>query len=305
MFGRRTPDRPNSTPSAPHKAELDLGMLDELPELITAKAPAPQPASQPAPQPPQEEGWASSLLGPSVTQLLREAEVAGQPETTAAVPVAPEVLATPAAAVTQQLPALDLEPAFAAVHEQLWAATDLEAGQPLTPDTSTFAIYHYTEDAEPTQAEPLLPTMPTATEAIAEPWETPQTVVIPEVTAVETTPAPATPAPARTVAESVIGPDDFFDGHYRSERGVRIQGNARGSIESRQYILVEAGAQVEADLAAEEIMVAGTFTGNITCHGQLEITDTGVVQGVITTASLVVHPGGAIDGELRMRRNEG
>ena len=47
MFGRRTPDRPNSTPSAPHKAELDLGMLDELPELITAKAPAPQPAPQP------------------------------------------------------------------------------------------------------------------------------------------------------------------------------------------------------------------------------------------------------------------
>lgn len=305
MFGRRTPDRPNNAPSAPHKAELDLGMLDDLPELIPTKVPAPQPP----PQPPQEEGWASSLLGPSVTQLLREAEVAGQPEITAAAPIAPEVPATPTAAVTQQLPALDLEPAFAAVHDQLWAATELETAQPLAPDASAFATYHNAEVAEPPQAEAVLPTMPSTTEAaIAQPWENQEPVVASEVATVDTTSVPTPPAPAtpaRTVAESVIGPDDFFDGHYRSERGVRIQGNARGSIESRQYILVEVGAQVEADLAAEEIMVAGTFTGNITCHGKLEITDTGVVQGVITTASLVVQQGGTIDGELRMRRNEG
>jgi cytoskeletal protein CcmA (bactofilin family) len=127
----------------------------------------------------------------------------------------------------------------------------------------------------------------------------------------QTTPLPAQPAPAqaavaaatraRAVAESVIGPDDFFDGRYRSERGVRIQGNARGSIESRQYIFVEAGAQVEADLSAEDITVSGDFKGKITCRRRLEVTSTGKIGGQVQTALLVVQEGGALDGELHMR----
>jgi cytoskeletal protein CcmA (bactofilin family) len=126
------------------------------------------------------------------------------------------------------------------------------------------------------------------------------------------TPAPAPAvaterAPAqrpKPVSESVIGPDDFFDGRYRSERGVRIQGNARGSIESRQYIFVEGGAEVEADLSAEDITVSGSFNGKIECRRRLEVSSTGKVQGHVTTALLVVHEGGLVDGELHMRRDE-
>jgi cytoskeletal protein CcmA (bactofilin family) len=104
-------------------------------------------------------------------------------------------------------------------------------------------------------------------------------------------------------SESVIGPDDFFDGRYRSERGVRIQGNARGSIESRQYIFVESGADVEADLSAEDITVAGSFNGKIECRRKLEVTGSGKVRGQVTTALLVVHEGGLIDGELHMQHD--
>jgi cytoskeletal protein CcmA (bactofilin family) len=119
--------------------------------------------------------------------------------------------------------------------------------------------------------------------------------------------APATPSAAvarsKPTSESVIGPDDFFDGRYRSERGVRIQGNARGSIESRQYIFVESGADVEADLSAEDITVAGSFNGKVECRRKLEVTGTGKVQGQVTTALLVVHEGGLVDGELHMRKD--
>jgi cytoskeletal protein CcmA (bactofilin family) len=111
-------------------------------------------------------------------------------------------------------------------------------------------------------------------------------------------------ARSKSTSESVIGPDDFFDGRYRSERGVRIQGNARGSIESRQYIFVETGADVEADLSAEDITVAGSFNGKIECRRKLEIAGTGKVQGQVTTALLVVHEGGLVDGELHMRKDE-
>jgi cytoskeletal protein CcmA (bactofilin family) len=108
---------------------------------------------------------------------------------------------------------------------------------------------------------------------------------------------------AKSSSESVIGPDDFFDGRYRSERGVRIQGNARGSIESRQYIFVESGADVEADLSAEDITVAGSFNGKIECRRKLEVTGSGKVQGQVVTALLVVHEGGLVDGELHMHKD--
>src|SRR5262249_45373151 len=113
----------------------------------------------------------------------------------------------------------------------------------------------------------------------AAPFAQPAPVPAPPVAAGP--PAPAVPAArpaaeaaprARQIAESVIGPDVFFDGRYRSERGVRIQGNARGSIESRQYIFVEGGAQVEADLSAEDITVSGDFKGKISCRRRLEVT---------------------------------
>jgi cytoskeletal protein CcmA (bactofilin family) len=155
--------------------------------------------------------------------------------------------------------------------------TDLSSPPPRTPAPPVFQV----PSPAPVAAPPIAATPPTT------------------ATPAQTTSA-ARPA-ARPIAESVIGPDDFFDGRYRSERGVRIQGNARGSIESRQYIFVEGGAQVEADLSAEDITISGDFKGKISCRRRLEVTSTGKIQGQVQTALLVVMEGGAIDGELHMR----
>jgi cytoskeletal protein CcmA (bactofilin family) len=150
--------------------------------------------------------------------------------------------------------------------------TDLSSPPPRTPAPPVFQV----PSPVPAATPPIAATPPTPTAPVGRP-------------------------PARPIAESVIGPDDFFDGRYRSERGVRIQGNARGSIESRQYIFVEGGAQVEADLSAEDITISGDFKGKISCRRRLEVTSTGKIQGQVQTALLVVLEGGALDGELHMR----
>jgi cytoskeletal protein CcmA (bactofilin family) len=234
MFGRRNPDQPLDAPrQPPEESDLDLDMLGDL-NMLPVEEPTPEkePGAPPASEPRDEPNFAPdpawhaatpSILGPSVTRLLQEAEAANQRQS---------------AAVTQQL----------------------------TP-------------IEPEVAQP---------------------VVAPSLNGEALAPA----ARARAIAESVIGPDDFFDGRYRSERGVRIQGNARGSIESRQYIFVEAGAQVEADLSAEDITVSGDFRGKISCRRRLEVTSSGKIFGQVQTALLVVQEGGAIDGELPRRAGE-
>jgi cytoskeletal protein CcmA (bactofilin family) len=261
MFGRRNPDQPLDAPRQPaQENDPELEMLDDLSNILQTAEQKPEErrAAQPAPEEepalapdPAWHAATPSILGPSVTRLLQEAEAAEQQPARPAPATPPAEPATPpatSAAITQQL-----------------SAIDAEVLSPAVPALN---------------GEPVAVTAP----RVASPG--------------------AAPARARAIAESVIGPDDFFDGRYRSERGVRIQGNARGSIESRQYIYVEAGAQVEADLSAEDITVSGDFRGKITCRRRLEVTGSGKIAGEIQTALLVVQEGGAIDGELHMRGQE-
>jgi cytoskeletal protein CcmA (bactofilin family) len=279
MFGRRNPDRPLDNQTMPLNSDLDLDMLDDLPD-IQAADPAKPPTRPPAEPQADDLAWQAatpSMLGPSVTQLLREAEAAPQQR-----PVddglSPLFGSAP----------MDTTQYSAYMSETPSATAPLIEDDPIPSSAYTFALPAAEAPAEPLPAEA----------PISEPAPAPAPLPAPV-----RAPVVAPAARARTVAESVIGPDDFFDGRYRSERGVRIQGNARGSIESRQYIYVEAGAQVEADLSAEEITIAGDFTGKIACRGRLEVTSSGKIQGQVETALLVVQEGGAIDGQLSMRKN--
>jgi cytoskeletal protein CcmA (bactofilin family) len=277
MFGRRNPDRPLDPP-LPDRQEtedLNLDLLDDLPDIIEAENATPaesapaapvaqeQPATEPrrTEAPATEPSWqpASSILGPSVTRML---QTRGD----------------------------------APAEEESVPRTDLSSPPPRTPVPPVFQTPP-APAAQPTAVAAPAAAAPVATTPLASAAPAP---AAPASAAIAPAAAP-TRTPSRPIAESVIGPDDFFDGRYRSERGVRIQGNARGSIESRQYIFVEGGAQVEADLSAEDITISGDFKGKISCRRRLEVTGTGKIQGQVQTMLLVVHEGGALDGELHMR----
>src|SRR5687768_16497612 len=84
------------------------------------------------------------------------------------------------------------------------------------------------------------------------------------------TPAPA-PAPtqqATTTNESLIAQEDTFEGQLKTANGVRVLGTVRGSIESQRSVRVEEGAHVEADITAEEVVIAGTYSGALTCRNR-------------------------------------
>ena len=221
---------------------------------------------------------------------IGEAENAKPAESAPAAPVTPEQPAAPATEPAWQPAPSILGPS---VTRMLQTGTD-------TPTTEEDAVPRTDLSSPPprTPVPPVFQVPPASAAALAQPAP----IAAPPVAAVPATRPAAEPAArSRAIAESVIGPDDFFDGRYRSERGVRIQGNARGSIESRQYIFVEGGAQVEADLSAEDITISGDFKGKISCRRRLEVTSTGKIQGQVQTAMLVVQEGGALDGELHMR----
>jgi cytoskeletal protein CcmA (bactofilin family) len=270
MFGRPNPEQvPTSVPpAAPAEAENDID-LDLMPDLPPIPADVhPEPAPEPVPEPPSDPIWHASVL-PAPAQPAWDTHV-------------PSPLVAPQQAAAWQPPIPEPPSQQVAV----WQPPAPEPpATPAEPQVATQrAVMENNPPAEPAApAPPAMPAVPT-----------------PAPVTPERTTEPPSAQRSKQISESVIGPDDFFDGRYRSERGVRIQGNARGSIESRQYIFVEGGAEVEADLSAEDITVAGSFNGKIECRRRLEITNTGKVQGQVTTALLIVEEGGLIDGELHM-----
>ncbi len=91
MFGRRNPDRPTDHQTMPLKSDLDLDMLDDLPDILPdepAKPAAPPASPAQAEQVHDDSAWqaAPTMLGPSVTQLLREAEALPQQPATSEMP---------------------------------------------------------------------------------------------------------------------------------------------------------------------------------------------------------------------------
>jgi len=107
---------------------------------------------------------------------------------------------------------------------------------------------------------------------------------------------------ARHADESLVAREDTFEGQLRTTRGVRVLGTVRGGIESEQYVHIEENAHVEADVTAEEVVIAGEYAGKLTCRQRVEIRATGRVSGHIETAKLLLHEGGYFDGELHMQK---
>lgn len=106
----------------------------------------------------------------------------------------------------------------------------------------------------------------------------------------------------RNPEESLVARDDTFEGQLRTTRGVRVLGTVRGGIESSQYVHIDENAHVEADITAEEVVIAGEYSGKLTCRQRVEIRSTGRVTGQIDTQKLLLHEGGYFDGELHMQK---
>lgn len=110
--------------------------------------------------------------------------------------------------------------------------------------------------------------------------------------------------PVLQAVASVVGREDVLDGTIRVRQALRIFGRVTGKIESASSITIEEGGVVEADITANEVTIAGSYSGKLICRERLEIKPSGYAKGELETVRLLLHEGGFIDGALRMKRPE-
>jgi cytoskeletal protein CcmA (bactofilin family) len=99
---------------------------------------------------------------------------------------------------------------------------------------------------------------------------------------------------------TVIGQAAKLEGTVVSAGSLRIDGQVRGQINADGDCSLSAQSQVEAEIRAQNVSVAGRFKGNIIVKGRAEIARGGRVDGDITSKSLVIEEGAIFQGQSVM-----
>jgi len=99
---------------------------------------------------------------------------------------------------------------------------------------------------------------------------------------------------------SLVDRHSLFDGNFRSQRDLRVEGELKGNVSCEGTLFVSEGATIAATVEAEHVTVAGELTGEIRCRGRLQILPSGRVRASVSTGSLVIQEGAIYEGQLEM-----
>ena len=100
---------------------------------------------------------------------------------------------------------------------------------------------------------------------------------------------------------ALVGPGTEFEGMLKAGAGqVCLNSSFKGSARSDGIIFIDHGGDVEAEISARVLRVAGRLKGSANVLERLEIMAHGVVLGDVTTPVLVVEPGGFLQGQCHM-----
>jgi len=99
---------------------------------------------------------------------------------------------------------------------------------------------------------------------------------------------------------SLVDRHSAFDGNFRSQRDLRVEGELKGNVICEGTLFVSEGATIAATVEAEHVTVAGELTGEVRCRGRLQILPSGRVRASVSTGSLVIQEGAIYEGQLEM-----
>ncbi len=112
------------------------------------------------------------------------------------------------------------------------------------------------------------------------------------------------PAPEPTLkggADGFLGKGFKLEGILDVSGPVRIDGQVKGTVRSRDRVSLGETARVEGEIHCALLSVAGQVTGNVHCTERLEILRTGLVEGDVHVPALGIEPGGILEGRCHMR----
>jgi cytoskeletal protein CcmA (bactofilin family) len=99
---------------------------------------------------------------------------------------------------------------------------------------------------------------------------------------------------------TIVGQGAKLEGNVVSAGSLRIDGQVKGQVNADGDVMLSPQSQVEADIRAQNVSIAGRFKGSIVVKGRAELNRGGRVDGNITSKTLVVEEGAIFQGQSIM-----
>lgn len=101
-----------------------------------------------------------------------------------------------------------------------------------------------------------------------------------------------------------LGKGAEFTGKMMFNGSVRIDGDFKGSIFGNGTLVIGEGAEIEADIRVDSVMVSGDVRGQIDVKKKICIYSTGKVTGDLKTPLFSVEEGAFFEGACHMIRSD-
>lgn len=101
-----------------------------------------------------------------------------------------------------------------------------------------------------------------------------------------------------------LGKGAEFTGKLMFNGSVRIDGDFKGDIFGNGTLVIGEGAEVEADIRVDNVLVSGEVRGKIDVKKSLKIYSTGRLLGDVNTAVFAIEDGAFFEGTCHMTQSE-
>jgi cytoskeletal protein CcmA (bactofilin family) len=117
----------------------------------------------------------------------------------------------------------------------------------------------------------------------------------------------AKPAPKErtNMNESLIAAGLTIEGKINGNGHVRVAGKFKGDIQVEGNLHIDAGARVEGQVKAAEVIISGELQGNIESAKRVELQQGGTINGDVKAGSLTVAAGARMRGNVDFGFEEG
>ena len=113
--------------------------------------------------------------------------------------------------------------------------------------------------------------------------------------------APAIPdIPTADSLISIVAKDTIWKGDITSENSIHVYGKVEGTLTAREDVWIAEGAEVDATISAQRVMIAGVAGGAVNASGRFEALPTGQIAADVSAPITVVHEGATINGSFKV-----
>jgi len=106
--------------------------------------------------------------------------------------------------------------------------------------------------------------------------------------------------PTADASVSIVARETTWKGEIDAENSVQVFGRFEGTITAREDVWIAEGADVDATITAQRVIVGGSVSGTITAADRFEALPKGLVNADVAAPVTVVHEGAAINGNFRI-----